>query len=79
MYVLLCPQGQGCIRFLPQGSPAALRLCSLGAEVEGKIGFTQLELGRCNDIESQAKIVWLYIGGENSLSSWATIPALSCS
>ena len=76
--VLLCPQGQECIRFLPQGSPAALRIYPLGAEVEGGIGFAQLELGQCNDIELQAKIVWLY-EDQNSLSSWATIAAVSCS
>lgn len=57
MCVLLCPWGQECTRFLPQGSPAAPRNFPPGAEVEEGIGFTHLELGRCNDIELQAKIV----------------------
>lgn len=60
----MCPQGQECIRFLPQGSPTALWICPPVAEVEGRIGFTRLELGCCDDIESQAKIVWLCPGSE---------------
>lgn len=70
----LCPWGGRCTEFLPQEPPAALWICPLGTEVEGGIGFAQMELGLCKDTESQAKIIWLYVEGQNSLCSWATSP-----
>lgn len=77
LLVLSNKQGQENVGFVPQGPPATQWVCPLGAEVKEELGFARLELGLCNDIESQAKIVWLCVEGLNLLSRWTTTPPVS--